>query len=86
VTPGYGTQATPQSSLLDDRYLRLLQAARTYRIEVLPNGDDDEREAADELDAAIAAFDAYCPKHRGFDPDQRGPGWCPYCVAGIDHG
>lgn len=60
---------------------RLLAAARAYRTEVPPSGDSDETEAATELDDALRAFDAYCPTHGGYDPDQRGHGWCPYCVA-----
>lgn len=61
---------------------RVLAAARNYRTEVLPTGDDDERMAAEELDDALAAFHSFCPTHGGYDPDQRGAGWCPHCVAG----
>jgi hypothetical protein len=61
---------------------RLLAAARSYRLEVpIEAYSEDERSAARELDAALAAFTAFCPSHGGYDPDQRGPGWCPYCVA-----
>jgi hypothetical protein len=50
-------------------------------MEVIPTGDDDERSAAEELDAAIAAYDETCPLHGGYDPDQRGRGCCPYCYG-----
>jgi len=62
---------------------RLLDAARAYRLEVpLPaRAHKEELEAAAELDAALEAFLDYCPTHGGYDRDQRGPGWCPYCVA-----
>lgn len=68
--------ATERGSALRD----LLWQVRQYRMEVEP-GNDDEREAAVELDHVLRAFDAWCPLHGGYDPDQRGPGWCPYCVA-----
>jgi hypothetical protein len=38
----------------------LQEAARQYRTEVLPNyGDDDERSAAEELDAALALAEGW---------------------------
>lgn len=71
-----------ESSAASEREWALYNAASAYRREVVPlDSEEDEVAAADGLDAALNAYDAWCPRHGGFDPDQRGPGWCPYCVA-----
>lgn len=49
-----------------EREEALLQAARAYRDQVLPNyGDDDECGATVELDAALARYDTAQPDGRG---------------------